>query len=110
MTVDRDDADDVAEELLGYLRKCRTPKEERELVAAYIRRERTAGKIFGIEMVAASCPVLTDDELKFLNNTKGVCGFTDPSWEWMNKLLAIIDRLTTSPAVSGAPNMENLNV
>ena len=47
----RDWADDMADEILDYLAKCRTQLEKSELIAAYLRREKIGGKIEGVQEV-----------------------------------------------------------
>ena len=45
MTAPRDWADDMADEILQYLAKCQTSEQEADLIAAYLRCERSAGRV-----------------------------------------------------------------
>ena len=59
MSKPRDWADDTANELIGYLRLCKTPQQELELAAAYLRRERVAGKMDAINELS---PIITGEK------------------------------------------------
>jgi hypothetical protein len=59
MTGARDWADEMADEILIYLARCHRIELERELIAAYLRREKQAGKVEGVNeaSVALGVPV-----------------------------------------------------
>lgn len=50
----RDWADDTAEQVIDYLIKCADRSEKRELIAAYLRTERSRGKLEGVGQLSAA--------------------------------------------------------
>jgi hypothetical protein len=62
MSNDWDWADGVANEVLRYLDKCQTMNEERELIAAYLRQERSRGQMLAGEDFGAALGIKTNPE------------------------------------------------
>jgi hypothetical protein len=54
---ERDWADDMADEILFFLAKCRTAEQESELIAAYLRLEKQAGKVDGVHTLSTALGV-----------------------------------------------------
>ena len=57
MIESRDWADEMADEILIYLAKCLTAEQESKMIAAYLRREKQAGMVEGVNEACAALGV-----------------------------------------------------